>query len=744
MQRNLVLVVHGIGEQSAGETVDALTGGALRELGLHGPVESRTEMIAEDHPGASQLKLFPCTIRQGTIPASEGNHFAEDQDVLAGEVYWSDLSPAPRGAITTGFDLLRTVLTLGYLALDNVSQSHQPANRWIRRLVHLFVWIFYTLIAPMNALLLMGSLLMLTDSFVVKLGPDTLQGATLIAILGALALGVYLVWRLRLRRPESSYLERSFMSGFGGLGLATMLSGLAVRAVLPAQTELVVRDLNNPQAYMPDIPREPPAWLAWLREASCNSIDLTACWIPAYQDIAALLWAFSMAMAVTWLIAVLILLAMFAISAVTDIGGLRTALLAGLPVAVIFAIQLAGSLFQLMLLFGLLALAGVVFAGWMARHSRTNPLGQLTQLFGRRARIYLPICNAMLFLWMLISAAIWSLFAQVMGKIDGPEGGQTLLSQLYADYSALATSTMSYIVFGVAGLILAGLVPLLIREHRKTKLALNPEGWLDVWCGRLILNPVLNLLLLFLILWIAFGGALQAIRTTYEVFGIEYHPWNSDTVIGGLSRFHDKIATYNPLAIALVGFAGVLAYRAADFVSAALGIARDISVYSARTLAYSPDGKEGRSTYAVRERIKARFHAVHAHLARQYPHDRLIVIAHSQGTVIAAQSLQEAGDLPEHTCLITMGSPLTHIYGQYFAKGFDLNDLPARLERWINIYRCDDFVGTEVALTGGKVENHRVPPAGHTGYWTDRNVWAAAREILRGGSETRVQDPRRA
>ncbi|MCF3972535.1 hypothetical protein [Paracoccus salsus] len=730
VQRNLVLVVHGIGEQAAGQTIDALVGGAIRELGLPGPVESRTEMIAEVTSDARRLRLFPCPIRQTVLPA--GRHgFTKDQQVLAGEVCWSDLSPAPRGAIATGFDLLRTVLTLGYLALDNVSQSHEPAHRWIRALVHVFVWIFYALIAPMNALLLMGSILMLTDSFIIPLGPETLHGATLMAILGAVAVVGHLAWRSRLRRPESSYLERCFMSGFGALGAATLVAGLVVRMSLPDVPELAVIDMNNPQAYVPALPREPPFWLEWLRRASCNSVELSACWDPAYQDIAALLWAFTMLMALTWLVAVAVLLAIFMMSAITDVGLWRTAALAGVPLVVILAIQLASDLPKLVLLLALLAVAGAAFARWVARQGG-EALGRMTRLFGRRARIYLPICNAMLFLWMLISAAIWSIFAELIKKIDSPKGGQTLLGQLYSDYSGLATSTMSYIVFGLAGLIVAGVVPLLIRQRRKEALALDPESWLDVWCGRVILNPVLNLLLMLLVLWIAFGGALQAVRTAFDVLGVNYRPWNSDTLIGGLIRFHDQVAAYNPMAIALVGMAGIAAYRAADFVSAALGVARDISIYSARTLAYSPDTPGGRSAYAVRERIKARFRSVRDHLARQYPHDRLIVIAHSQGTVIAAQCLQEAGPGDTPIFLVTMGSPLTHIYGQYFARGFDMADLPPQLERWINIYRCDDFVGTDVTLEGGAVMNHRVAPGGHTGYWTDRHVWQAVRDVLAG------------
>lgn len=708
MQRNLVLVVHGIGEQSAGQTIDALTGGAIREMGLTGPVDSRTEMIAEDLPDARQLRLFPCTIRQTCIRADDRNGFAQDQDILAAEVYWSDLSPAPRGAIATCFDLLRTVLTLGYLALDNVAQGRAPTHRLIRSLVHLFVWIFYALIAPMNALLLLGSFAVLTDSLLVPLGPDGLRDSSLIAIIGAVALTAHLLWRLWIRRPQASYLERSFMAGIGGLGLVTFLTGVMLRMA--------------PQA-------PPPGWLDWLYRMSCNDVALNACWNPAYQNIAAVIWAFVLVMAVTWLVSVAVLMAIFVTSITTEMGPLRALAAIGLPMVVILALQSApGPFWMALMVAGLAILAAL--AARRLRAQGVTALGHLTRVLGQRDRIYLPVCNAMLFLWMLFSAALWSLFSEVIGTLDGVADGQNLLTQLYGDYSDLAISTMSYIVFGLAGLVVIGAVPLAIRLRHRKHLAQDPDGWLDVWCGRVILNPVLNLLLMLLVLWIAFGGAFQAVTTGLQLLGIAYYPWNTDTLLGQLNSFHETVNRQNTLAITIVGVAGVLAYRGSAFVSAALGVARDISVYSARTLAYTPTGPEGRSSYAARQRIKARFRRVHDHLSQQYPHDRLIVIAHSQGTVIAAQSLQEGdfGALP--TYLVTLGSPLTHIYAQYFTRGFEMADLRHRLRRWINIYRCDDFVGTQITLPDAPVENHRVPPAGHTGYWTDRHVWQAVQQIL--------------
>lgn len=706
LEKTLILVVHGIGEQSPGETIDALTGGAVQELGLPGPIEGRTEMIAEEVEGSEHLSLFPCTIRRTTLPANSGSSLPQDQDILAAEVYWSDLSPAPRGAIGTSLDLLRTVLGLGYLALENVDDSASPVSQGSRYGVHAFVWIFYALIAPMNAMLVLASLALFVDNFAISIGegPGKLSGTLLMTGVGLLAMAIALFWRGRIRTARSSYMLRAFMAGLGGLGAVLALVALAAWA-------------------MPDA-----GWLNALRLSSCPSVEMTACWSRDYQDIAALAWVTMIAMGLIWLVAVAILMALFLTATVTELGARRSALLFGIPAVIILAAQLAPG--------GALAALAILIAGGIAvlllprRRSRlARGLARITDFFGQRGQIFLSICNAMLLFWMLISAAFWSLFSGLVQKMDGPEGGQMLLSQIYRDYSALPTSTMAYILIAVAALVVIGAVPIAIRQARKGVLAQDKPSGLDVWCGRLILNPVLNLLLFLLILWVAFGGMFQAARTTMDVFHITYYAWNTDTLMGRLSAFHDRITGLNVLAVAVTALLGVGIYRGAHFIAAALGVARDISVYSTRTLAGKPRPGSA-SRYAQRERILGRFRLVHDHLARQMDYDRLIVVAHSQGTVIAAQSLA-LNDLPDRPrYLLTMGSPLTHIYGQYFAKGFGLDPLSGRLARWINIYRCDDFVGTRVRAPGDMVENLRVRPNGHTGYWTDRNVWAALRQAL--------------
>ncbi len=111
----------------------------------------------------------------------------------------------------------------------------------------------------------------------------------------------------------------------------------------------------------------------------------------------------------------------------------------------------------------------------------------------------------------------------------------------------------------------------------------------------------------------------------------------------------------------------------------------------------------------------SRRQAIHARMQRILTHYRdnmterpeLIVIAHSQGTQVAIEVLND----PElswlnnqfHSIkLVTMGSPFTNLYQHYFGHIYPALDSPywaslrRRVDRWANIFRIDDPVGTEI------------------------------------------------
>ncbi len=191
----------------------------------------------------------------------------------------------------------------------------------------------------------------------------------------------------------------------------------------------------------------------------------------------------------------------------------------------------------------------------------------------------------------------------------------------------------------------------------------------------------------------------------------------------------------------------------------------------------------------------SRRQAVHARMQRILTHYRdtmterpeLIVIAHSQGTQIAIELLNDPelawiSNQFQSVKLVTMGSPFSNLYQHYFGHIYPDLDKPywatlrSRVERWANIFRIDDPVGTEInfnpllryqcgssfdeaSLIGDRsnttdgwteetipylhgesaanraadgtcpqtkpqiqVSNHPVGCRGHVNYWTDREV----------------------
>jgi hypothetical protein len=116
---------------------------------------------------------------------------------------------------------------------------------------------------------------------------------------------------------------------------------------------------------------------------------------------------------------------------------------------------------------------------------------------------------------------------------------------------------------------------------------------------------------------------------------------------------------------------------------------------------------------------------------------RVLVNAHSQGTVLAAAALLQRERRPAGatSALITFGSPLRKLYQWGFPAYFtttalrDLDHLP-----WANVYYATDPIGgpigapCDVCLPDPRTSRYlygdAAPPiGGHTGYWTDPAFW---------------------
>lgn len=111
---------------------------------------------------------------------------------------------------------------------------------------------------------------------------------------------------------------------------------------------------------------------------------------------------------------------------------------------------------------------------------------------------------------------------------------------------------------------------------------------------------------------------------------------------------------------------------------------------------------------------------------------RLVLVGHSQGSVILYDYLRSKWDDTtlasiERIDIVTLGSPLGHIYQHYFpdyeAPADRPADLNAKLKSWINLWRADDPIGHAVdVIGGGFIENVALPPGGHVDYWKDEAV----------------------
>lgn len=137
-----------------------------------------------------------------------------------------------------------------------------------------------------------------------------------------------------------------------------------------------------------------------------------------------------------------------------------------------------------------------------------------------------------------------------------------------------------------------------------------------------------------------------------------------------------------------------------------------------------------------------------------YLHDqkgRVVLTAHSQGSIIAAAVLARRTDLREASVvgLLSLGSPLTKLYRWAFPALFSdelLKDLANgdggfSPVHWVNVHYKTDYIGGPVETVGwprnGALDVCLVDPAthwyvfgqplphilSHTGYWADDNFW---------------------
>lgn len=137
--------------------------------------------------------------------------------------------------------------------------------------------------------------------------------------------------------------------------------------------------------------------------------------------------------------------------------------------------------------------------------------------------------------------------------------------------------------------------------------------------------------------------------------------------------------------------------------------------------------------FPVRQRIERRFEEMIEALLSRGDKPNLLIVAHSQGTVITLDALMRRRWIErllsrvESLTVITFGSPVTHVYQRYFPQLYKPFKETSLLElskdkrvKWLNVYRVDDFVGTHIENSIPNFPlNVPAPAGGHTHYWSE-------------------------
>ena len=372
-------------------------------------------------------------------------------------------------------------------------------------------------------------------------------------------------------------------------------------------------------------------------------------------------------------------------------------------------------------------------------------------------------------LWFAILTAIWALLLQAL---DGS-------GLLQPDRAAvdLIRRALTGVLPALGALILLGVIGAAVHGSKRARAQLIPPAadpdrrarlWELAERGRLILSPWLGVvLILFLAVSVYVAGLMQRVGPFADppdpgvAQGLSV--WDALTAGAAADWRHLRLQP-PPMLVELTGWAlAILAVVAAALTvwlraafAQGLAIVTDIVVWlndRSFRLARTADAAPA-ADYWARQRILDRLNVLMTTLLRDEDPHEVVLVAHSQGTMIALAAIAEHGATwsgpPGRTrrlTLVTMGSPYRHLYRHYFPQAWPSHRaVPALrpveqdglLDDWLNIFRIDDFVGTQIDPPGDPAPpwprpalarltwpaEHPVPPNGHTNYWLDPAVFA--------------------
>jgi len=647
MAKKLALVVHGIGEQQAGETLDALVGGLTGDRPCTVGTELRHLRERDrDHPkdkDTRDKKLYPCHIRR----VKQG----KDETVFA-EAFWGDISRGEMGQVRGLIDLFKLIMGLGHVVRENAAKIYDSPKAFPRRAANFFVYLVHGPITAFNiAIALAVAFLFLVQW---QFGQVHWDGsAAILASSGILLLG----WKF-LSDLRQSYLYQIFSNWLG-------YSGISLIAIVIASHGIDATFSEPEKTVM-------ASWLG----SSCNATAaFSDCYDYWYSGV------LSVVLALCW-----------------------------------------GVCISIVVVTGLIETCRRFWAGDTASKA-----------------LYPQTLTLMLTMWMIIVVTLWVAVSQAVVKAASQFNLETVNIPVMEKGMLPAINFVYYVSIALAVIAVCAVIAWLDRKIWTIRYG---DAWQEKRkIRRLIVHPVILLGLTLAIAIIA-AGAYSTTNAHLSLVAVEDRISSldlPDEMKGAIIKY--TVQGYN-IPQKFVTFLAVLASILVmsytyfgRYLAMGIGVAKDIVVYFVRRPNLHVNDMTGINVHPFRSRIQDRLSDTLMLLLQSENPDEVVIISHSQGTVISVEALrggrlraqmQAAGLKPINIGLVTMGSPTSHLYGFYFSKEFCLkstrpsHDVQDGISSWLNIYRLDDFVGMEVeGPTPGFPINEWVPALGHTNYWTD-------------------------
>jgi len=120
-------------------------------------------------------------------------------------------------------------------------------------------------------------------------------------------------------------------------------------------------------------------------------------------------------------------------------------------------------------------------------------------------------------------------------------------------------------------------------------------------------------------------------------------------------------------------------------------------------------------------------------IRKNYPCERITLVGHSLGSVIAAEAAARIS--AKELQLVTMGSPLDYLHRIFPRAVESPHSFCVRAEKngmksWLNVWRNSDRVGKALTVESNLFVQTDAGKGGHANYWKDKKVWKVVDKFI--------------